>query len=62
MRLRNKKTGEIMIGLELSVIEYGFGHEWMRDWSYNSIEAFLEDWEDLEENSTIEPLCGEEEE
>lgn len=60
MKLRNKKTGEIMLGLELSVIEYGFGHEWMRDWSYNSIKAFLEDWEDVKENSTAEPLIKDE--
>lgn len=60
MKLRNKKTGEIMQGLELSVIEYGFGHEWMRDWSYNSIKAFLEDWEDVKENSPAEPLIKDE--
>ena len=60
MKLHNKKTGETMEGLELSVIEYGFGHEWMRDWSYNSIKAFLEDWEDVKENSTAEPLIKDE--
>jgi hypothetical protein len=32
----------------------------MRDWSYNSIKAFLEDWEDVKENSTTEPLIKDE--
>ena len=60
MKLRNKKTGETIRELELSVTEYGFGHEWMRDWSYNSIKAFMEDWEDVEENSPAEPLIKDE--
>ena len=56
MKLRNKKTGEIIDGLQLSVSEYSFG-EWMQDWSYQSIEKLQEEWEDYKEK---EPLIKDE--
>lgn len=60
MKLRNKKTGEIVEWLtlklmDLNEIEFDYmdmrGHE--RSWSYSSLEKFNEEWEDYE---PAEPL------
>ncbi len=61
MKLRNKKTGEIMDDVQYRnySLSDGFGFRMNgKEWEYHSLAEFNEDWEDYEENELYFCITG----
>lgn len=50
MKLRNKKTGDIVDTFEITVSEYDSHYVWLWDYDYTSVKDFLDEWEDYDES------------
>ena len=63
MKLRNKKTGEIVEDVEFRIYTFvdGFGIRTAeKDYDYTTLAKLVEDWEDCEDYSPQEPLIKDE--